>query len=141
MKPAHATGRSYLLAFVAIVGGAAFGIGADRTLLIQQQGIKRTILLRADDPGSPKYEAIMGIAELAPGASSGRHRHFGVEVGYVLEGSMAIEQEGRPTVTLKAGDAFKNDAVHDARNPGTAPTKILAVYIVEKDKPLAEPVR
>jgi hypothetical protein len=30
--------------------------------------------------------------------------------------------------------------VHNARNPGTKPVKILAVYIVEKGKPMAESV-
>jgi len=30
--------------------------------------------------------------------------------------------------------------VHNAKNLGKAPVKILTVYIVEKGKPLAEPV-
>jgi quercetin dioxygenase-like cupin family protein len=117
------------------------GIGVDHVALAQQPGIKRTILLRADDPGSANYEAVMAIAEIAPGAMSGRHRHPGIEVAYILEGSVIIEREGQPPVTVNAGETIKNDAaVHNARNPGTKPVKILAVYLVEKGKPMAEPV-
>jgi len=29
--------------------------------------------------------------------------------------------------------------IHDAKNTGTAPLKLVAVYVVEKDKPLATP--
>ncbi len=135
--------RSVLIVFAAVVLGGVLGAGIDRAVLAQQSGIKRTVLLRTDDPGSATYEAVMGIAELAPGANSGKHFHHGVEVGYVLEGTVVVEQENKPGVTMKAGETFKNDgaAIHEAKNPGGTPTKILAVYIVEKGKPLAEPAR
>ena len=123
-----------------MVAGAAIGIGLDRSVLAQQDGIKRTILLRTDDPATSKYEAVMGIAEVPPGSSSGKHRHYGVEIGYVLEGSAVEEHDGRPTVTLKAGDTFKNDGPHNVMNRGTVPVKVLAVYLVEKGRPLAESV-
>jgi len=117
------------------------GIAVDRVADAQQPGIKRTILLRADDPGSANYEAVMAIAEIAPGAMSGRHRHPGIEVAYILDGSVIIERDGQAPVTVNAGETIKNEAaVHNARNPGTKPVKILAVYLVEKGKPMAEPV-
>jgi len=136
-------GKRYrvVVLFVSLVGAAAIGAGVDRLALAQQPGIKRTILQRTDDPANPKYEAVMGIAEIAPAAMSGRHRHPGIEIGYVLEGSVTLEHEGEPAKTLKAGDSFKNEpGVHNAKNTGTAPVKILAIYLVEKGKPLAEPV-
>jgi quercetin dioxygenase-like cupin family protein len=124
-----------------MLGCVGIGIVADRVAFAQQSGIKRTVLLRADDPGSANYEAVMAIAEIAPGAMSGRHRHPGIEVAYILEGTVIIERDGQPPVTVKAGEALKNEAaVHNARNPGTKPVKILAVYLVEKGKPMAEPV-
>lgn len=133
--------RAMLLTLATLVSGIAIGITVDHVAFAQQPGIKRTILLRADDPASPKYEAVMAIAEIAPGATSGKHRHPGVEVAYVLDGSVIIEHEGEAPVTLHAGEAIKNMAVvHNARNPGTKPVKILAVYIVEKGKPMAESV-
>lgn len=121
--------------------GAAIGAGVDRLAFAQQPGIKRTILLRTDEPGAPTYEAVMGVAEIAPGAMAGKHRHPGIEIGYILEGSVTLEHEGEPARALKAGDSFKNaPGVHNAKNTGTTPVKILAVYLVEKGKPLAEPV-
>jgi quercetin dioxygenase-like cupin family protein len=116
------------------------GVLLDRAVLAQQGALKRTILLRTDDPGCGAYEAVLGIAELPPGSSSGKHRHPGVEIGYVLEGSIVLEHEGRPTATLKTGDSVKNDGVHSATNSGSQTAKVLAVYIVEKGKPVAEPV-
>jgi quercetin dioxygenase-like cupin family protein len=133
--------RAVLLTLATLASGIAIGMTVDRAAFAQQPGITRTVLLRADDPASPKYEAVMAIAEIAPGAMSGRHRHPGIEVAYVLDGSLIIEHEGEAPVTLHAGDAIKNMAVvHNARNPGTKPVKILAVYIVEKGKPMAESV-
>jgi quercetin dioxygenase-like cupin family protein len=126
-----------------IVVGAVTGIAIDRVATAQQPaGIKRTIIQRADDPGNPGYEAIMAIAELPAGATSGKHRHSGVEVAYVLEGSPVMESAGQAATTLKAGESVKNDVgvVHNVTNSSTKTVKILAVYLVEKGKPLAEPV-
>jgi quercetin dioxygenase-like cupin family protein len=127
--------RSLVLS-VGIVAGSILGIGVDRLALAQHT---RTILLTTDAPGGVTHQAILGISELAVGASSGRHRHFGVEIGYVLEGSMFLEHDGRPTVELKAGDTFRVDGAHNATNRNRAPVKVLAVFLVEKGKPLAEP--
>lgn len=142
MKPAHTTKRTVLLVLAAAIVGGAIGIALDRVVLAQQASIKRTILQRADDPGAATtHEAVMGVAELPSGATSGKHRHYGIELGYVLEGPVTVDHEGRPTATFKTGETFKMDGVHEAKNAGTAPAKVLAVYIVEKGKPLAEPVK
>lgn len=135
-------GRRTVFLAAVMLACVGVGIAVDRVAFAQQPGgIKRTILLRADDPGSANYEAVMAIAEIAPGARAGKHRHPGTEVAYVLDGSVIIERVGQPPITVNAGEALKNEAVvHDARNPGTKPVKILAVYIVEKGKPMAEPV-
>jgi len=142
MNRVHARRTLRTVTIIALLPcGAALGAGADRFALSQQPGIKRTILLRTDEPGAPTYEAVMGIAEIAPGAMAGRHRHPGIEIGYVIEGSVTLEHDGEPAKILKPGDSFKNDpGIHNARNTGTTPVKILAVYLVEKGKPLAEPV-
>jgi quercetin dioxygenase-like cupin family protein len=130
-------------ALLALVVGGVLGVALDRAALAQQGGITRKELTRTDVPGSSTHEAVMGMAEIAPGAASGRHFHHGVELGYVLEGSMVVERGDGTTVTYKPGDAFRNppSEVHNARNPGASPVKILAVYIVEKGKPLAEPAK
>lgn len=102
--------------------------------------IKRTVLQRVDVPGSPNYEAVTGIAEIAPNVNIGRHTHPGAETGYLIEGSMTLIVEGKPPVGLKAGDSYQIpvNAIHDAKST-EAGAKVLAVYIVEKGKPLASP--
>jgi quercetin dioxygenase-like cupin family protein len=141
-RATRTTRRPLVFAAVAlVVSGVCLGIAADRVAIAQQPGIKRTILQRADEPGASNYEAVMGISELAPGATSGRHRHPGIELAYVLDGSVIIEHDGKPPITVNAGQVIKNEAeVHNATNKGTKPVKILAVYLVEKGKPLAESV-
>ena len=43
----------------------------------------------------------------------------------------------------KAGDAFEvpNGVTHNEGAPGDKPAKFIAVYIVEKGKPLVQPVQ
>ena len=133
--------RLVLAASALVISGVAVGVVVDRVAFAQQPAIKRTILQRADDPGNPKYEAIMGVSEIPPGGTSGKHRHPGTELAYVLDGSVELQQEGKAPFTVKAGEVIKNEAnIHNATNKGTKPVKILAVYIVEKGKPLAESV-
>jgi quercetin dioxygenase-like cupin family protein len=69
-----------------------------------------------------------------------RHRHPGEEIIYVLEGTLEYEVEGKPPVTLKAGDVLfiPYGTVHSARNPGSVNAAELATYVVEKGKPLLE---
>ena len=115
----------------------ALGMGA---LYAQTAGIKRTLLMKADIT-VPGREVVMAQAEIPGGMSAGRHTHFGEEVGYILEGSSVIEIEGKPPLTVKAGDTYFIEAgkAHDAKVPANGSVKVLAVYIVEKGKPLATP--
>ena len=98
--------------------------------------IKRTLLQRAD-LGDGR-EAIVGIAEIASGGATGRHTHFGTEIGYVLEGTSTLEIDGEPARTLKAGDSYTipPGRVHNATATGGT-AKVIATYVVDKDKPLA----
>ena len=101
--------------------------------------IKRTPLQTVDVAGSP-YQTVTGTAEIAPNVNIGRHTHPGYETGYVLEGELTLLVEGKPPLALKPGDSYQIplNAVHDARS-GDKGAKVLAVYIVERGKPLASP--
>ena len=101
--------------------------------------IKRTPLQTVDVVGSP-YQTVTGIAELAANVNIGRHTHPGYETGYVMEGDLTLLVEGKPPLALKPGDSYQIplNAIHDARS-GEKGAKVLAVYIVERGKPLATP--
>jgi quercetin dioxygenase-like cupin family protein len=105
----------------------------------QQPGIKRTDLQR-HDLSTPGREAIQVRVDIAPGAAFPRHRHPGEEIIYVLEGSLEYTIDGKPPVTLKAGDVFFIPAgtIHAAKNVGTSNGAELATYVVAKGKPLVE---
>jgi len=78
---------------------------------------------------------------LAVGGREGRHTHPGTLIGYLLQGELTIEVEGQPTRVYKPGDAalIPAGAVHEGRNTGTVPSKVIGVFIVEKGKPLSTP--
>jgi quercetin dioxygenase-like cupin family protein len=101
--------------------------------------IKRTPLQTVDVVGSP-YQTVTGIAEIAANVNIGRHTHPGYETGYVMEGDLTLLVEGKPPLALKPGDSYQIplNAIHDARS-GEKGAKVLAVYIVERGKPLATP--
>jgi len=107
----------------------------------QQSGFKRTVLQQGDLSIAGR-EAVTAVAEFQAGGTVGRHTHPGEEIGYILEGAIVLEQDGKPAVTLGAGKTFFIPAgtVHNATNRGTAPARVLANYVVEKGKPLATPV-
>ena len=105
----------------------------------QQAGIQRKSLLQQDGP--PGYQTIVNILEFAPGAREVRHTHPGPLSGYVMEGTLTLEHEGRPTATYKAGEAFYVEAgkVHVGINDTTVHLKFLATLVVEKGKPPSTP--
>jgi quercetin dioxygenase-like cupin family protein len=105
----------------------------------QQAGTKRTDLQRHDLSISGR-EAIQVRVDIGPGEVAPRHRHPGEEIIYVLEGTLEYEVEGKPPVTLKAGDVLfiPYGTVHSAKNPGNVNAAELTTYVVEKGKPLLE---
>ena len=103
----------------------------------QQTGSKRTDLQR-HDLSAPGREVIQVRVDFDPGYVSPRHTHPGEEIIYVLEGSLEYQVQGRPPVTLKAGDVLfvPAGAIHAAKNVGNVNGAELATYVVEKGKPL-----
>ena len=116
-------------------------IGVLAVVAAQQTGFRRT-LLQQEDLAIPEHEAVTAVAELDPGASSGQHRHSGDEVGYVLDGTLTLEQDGKPTMALSAGEAFLIPAgtVHNAVNTSAATVSVLVTYVAPKGQTLTTAV-
>jgi len=123
-----------IMALAALIAGTVL---APRGASAQQPGVQRTDLQR-HDLSVPGREAVQVRVDLAPGVAFGEHTHPGEEIIYVLEGSLEYQIEGKPPITLKAGDVLFIPAgtVHSARNVGSVTGSELATYIVEKGKPL-----
>ena len=107
----------------------------------QQPGFSRTVI-QQHDLSTPGREIVQAIAAFDPKATVGWHTHPGEESGYILEGSFLFEMDGKPPVTLTAGQTFfvPPGTPHNATNSGAGKTRVLATYTVEKGKPLATPV-
>jgi quercetin dioxygenase-like cupin family protein len=105
----------------------------------QQPGTKRTDLQR-HDLSIPGREAVQVRVDIGPGEVAPKHTHPGEEIIYVLEGTLEYEVEGKPPVTLKAGDVLfiPYGTIHSAKNVGSVNAAELATYVVEKGKPLVE---
>lgn len=123
-------------ALCAIPGFAASGAEAQSTTT---PGLRRTIVQRGDGP-APGYETIMVAIEIEPGATVARHTHPGVESSFVIEGETELSMDGQAPRTVRAGENFQipTGVPHSAKN-GDKPTRLSAVYVVEKGKPLASP--
>ena len=123
-----------ILAMVALIAAGGLALNAAQS---QQPGVKRTDLLR-HDLGVPGREVVQVRVDFAPGAVAPEHSHPGEEIAYVIEGLLEYRLEGKPPVTLKAGEALFIPAgtIHAAKNVGTGNGAELATYIVEKGKPL-----
>jgi quercetin dioxygenase-like cupin family protein len=108
----------------------------------QQPGINR-IDLQRHDLGVPRREVIQARVDFDRGAAFGKHTHPGEEIIYVLEGSLEYQVEGKPPLTLTAGDVLFIPAgtIHAAKNVGSGTAKELATYVVEKGKPLVVMVK
>ncbi|TFW33011.1 cupin domain-containing protein [Massilia horti] len=129
-QPSSSKFRSLLFLTLLLAAGAA---GAQ---------VKRTQVYKAD-VAEPGREAVVVKSELDPNTHAGRHYHPGDEISYVTEGEAELLVDGEAPRRLKAGDAFvvKTGKVHDLRDVGSTPLRLLSVYVVEKGKPLATPVK
>jgi len=99
------------------------------------KGIARTETVRSKFDAA--REAIQVRVDFAPGAAFPKHSHPGVEIAYVLNGTIDYELNGK-TVRLQAGESIYIPAgtVHSARNAGAGITSELATYVVERNKPI-----
>jgi quercetin dioxygenase-like cupin family protein len=103
----------------------------------------KRVELQRHDIAAQGREAVLARAEFQPAGAVPKHTHPGDEVGYVLEGEVTLELDGKPPMKLKVGDSFfvAADTVHWAKNTGKGEAKILSTYVIEKGKPLATPVK
>jgi len=105
----------------------------------QQAGTHRTELSK-NDISIPGWEAVQLRVDIDPGKIAPNHRHPGEEIIYVAEGTLEYRLEGKPPVTLKAGDVLfvPKGVIHSAKNVGQTNAAEIGTYIVPKGKPLLE---
>lgn len=104
--------------------------------------VKRAELDRATVTGSEDLEIITQLVEFPPGSVSPRHVHHGEETFFVLEGG-TVQEAGRPPRERVSGDhgVIPRGVHHSGYTViGHRTIKVLSVYVVDRGKPLQEPV-
>ena len=128
-----------IIAVAMLIVGSGLALHVARA---QQSGIKRTDLQR-HDLSVPGREVVQVRVDIAPGVVAHRHSHPGEEIVYAIEGSLEYQLDGKPPVTLKAGEVLFIPAgtIHAVKNVGSGNGAELATYVVEKGKPLVVPAK
>lgn len=126
----------------ALTAFALGGIAYAQQAPVTPAPVTRTPIGKTEVPGS-NYEVITAMVTLQPGFKAGRHNHPGVVQAQVLEGEFMLQFDGEPEKTFKAGQSLEVPAgkIHNEGAVGSAPAKLIAVYVVEKGKPLVNPIK
>ena len=95
-------------------------------------------------PRGDRQEVRVLTATIAPGQKTPYHTHrFPVTV-YVLEGTFALEMDGRAPVTVKAGEAMvepPNIRMTGYNRSATEPARVVIVYVSDPDTPFLDVVQ
>jgi quercetin dioxygenase-like cupin family protein len=104
---------------------------APRTFAQAPPQVKRTVLLRHETP-VPGFEAVLVRVDLPVGAREGRHTHPGLLLIHVVEGTLTLDYEGKPTVDYKPGDSafVEPGKIHEGINKGNTPVKAIATFVI-----------
>jgi quercetin dioxygenase-like cupin family protein len=126
-----------------ITGAVLLIILATAQPTAQQHGVSLLEPFHETDISVPGHQAVMGPVDFAPGGTTGRHFHGGDMVGYLVSGSVVLEQDGVAPRVLNAGDMFivPAQAIHSHTNRGPSAARMFVTYIVDKSKAVTTPVR
>ncbi len=105
---------------------------------------KPVILLKQEVEGMPKgdkQEIQVLTASFAPGQSTVYHTHrFPVTI-YMLEGTFTLEMEGRPPVTVTAGQSFvepPNVRMTGYNRSANEPIKVVIFFVGDPNTPFLD---
>jgi quercetin dioxygenase-like cupin family protein len=108
------------------------------TAAVGAQGRVPVKVLQQQDLSVSGREVVTAVAEYAAGSDTGWHTHPGEMVAYMVAGSVLVQQQGRPPVTVRTGEAVIIPAgiAHTCSNAGQTAARMSVTYVVEKGKPL-----
>ena len=106
--------------------------GQEKRGVIPHAPLLKTIL-----PGTSNLEVAVYETEYAPGGINPRHLHPAAVAFYVVSGTGVWQEDGKPPVTLHAGDSLLVPAgtIHSHWNPSTTDhLRYLEFIVAEKGK-------
>jgi len=135
------TFRSGLIAAMISLAGFSGAAVAQAPGMPQTPGFTSKPIQSAPLTGDDGKELFAIAVTIAPGGYSPAHIHPGDCLGTVTEGTVDLVVEGKETRRVGAGEAFSNSRglVHQFRNTGDVPAKMVTFLVVEKGKPRVMP--
>ena len=140
--------RSHLVPGITLL--ASLGVGASHPALAQQHGAAAPGIARPNMvlqqvveglPTDDKQTVLVMTATFKPGDKTVYHTHrFPVTV-YVLEGAFTLELDGRPPLTVKAGEALVEPpkvAMTGYNRSATETTRVVIFYVSANDTPFLD---
>lgn len=136
------------LALVLLAGSIASALGQgsapELPPISRIPGVQTDVLQRGKVSVAPDDLLILSRRTYQPGAEVTWHRHASQVVFYILQGAMGVEERGRPSLSLKAGQSLliMPGTIHRHWNPSrTQPLVFLEYVLVEKGRPSLEFVK
>ena len=126
-----------------IIAGAAAAALLASVAAYSQDLPQRKEMKRVDLSGAPNMEVVSSVSTFKPGDVFPRHLHHGVELGYVVQGTMVQVGDQAPTM-MATGAPIQNlrDAVHGGfKVIGPGNLILFTVHSVDKGKPLYDWVK
>jgi len=127
-----------------VIGAVLFASFASPALAQSHGVTKPNMVLQQVVEGLPKDDkqtVRVLTASFKPGDKTVHHTHrFPVTV-YVLEGAFTLELDGRPPLTVKAGEAMvepPNVAMTGYNRSATEATKVVIFYVSANDTPFLD---
>jgi quercetin dioxygenase-like cupin family protein len=122
---------------IAMIGTLCM-LQAEPTASQERRGvIPHAPLLKIVLPDTANQEVAVYETEYAPGGINPRHIHPAAITFHVLSGMGVWQEDGKPAVTLRAGDSLFVAAgtIHSHWNPSTTDNlRFLEFIVAEKDK-------
>lgn len=131
------------LAFASLLSLAATGSSASGP-----SGLAKPELLRREVvqgmPQGASQEIRVFSATFQPGDRTVFHTHRSPVTVYVLEGQFTLELEGRPPVTVRAGEAYVEPPhirMTGFNRSSNQPLKVLIFYVSDPGTPFLDEIR
>jgi quercetin dioxygenase-like cupin family protein len=131
------TTRVFAVSGILLLPSAVPGVSQERQGVISHPALLKMLL-----PNTANLEVAVYETEYAPGGTNPRHLHPAAITFYVLSGTGVWQEEGKPPVTLKAGDSLFVPAgtIHSHWNPSASERlRFLEFIVAEKDKGRSTP--
>ena len=129
-----------LIGLFAVLISSAYATGAEYQKSVKTKKLLDTEMTNIGQkihyPNGEPAQIQSFLVQLAAGAETGAHKHPIITYGYMIAGTLKISYEGGRTKTYKKGDAFIEavNTIHNGKNIGKKPAKILVVFISQKNK-------